>query len=68
VFAHACDHIFLPYKCIDAGYFSLKDLEKVPEGIEVIMPAGKQAQEENRKTPTKPFGKEVFTYDRAKSV
>ena len=52
----------------DAGYFSLKGLEKVPEGIEVIMPTRKQAQEENKKTPIKPFGKEVFTYDSARDV
>ena len=58
-----------PEKAItDAGYFSLKDLEKVPEGIVVIMPTRKQAQEENKKTPIKPFGKEVFTYDRARDV
>jgi len=50
-----------PEKAItDAGYFSLKDIEKVPEGIEVIMPTRKQAQAENKKTPIKPFGKEVF--------
>src|SRR4030066_622862 len=41
-----------PEKAItDAGYFSLKDLEKVPEGIVVIMPTRKQAQEEKKKTP-----------------
>jgi len=58
-----------PEKAItDAGYFSLKDLEKVPEGIEIIMPTRKQAQAENKKTPVKPFGKEVFTYDRARDV
>lgn len=58
-----------PEKAItDAGYFSLKDLEKVPVGIEVIMPTRKQAQEENQKTPIKPFGKEVFIYDRTRDV
>ncbi len=45
----------------DAGYFSFKDIEKVPEGIVVIMPTRKQAQMENKKKPIKPFGKEVFT-------
>ena len=52
----------------DAGYFSLKDIEKVPGEIEVIMPSRKQAQEENKKTPIKPFGKEVFTYERERDV
>ena len=50
----------------DAGYFSLKDIEKVPEGIVVIMHTKKQAQAENKKKPIKPFGKEVFTYDKAR--
>jgi len=56
-----------PEKAIsDAGYFSLKDIERAPEGIEVIMPTRKQAQAENKKTPIKPFGKEVFIYDKAR--
>ena len=50
----------------DAGYFSLKDIEKVPEGIVVIMPTRKQAQVENKKKPVEPFGKEVFTYDKTR--
>jgi hypothetical protein len=52
----------------DAGYFSLQDIEKAPEGVTVIMPTRKQAQAENKKTPIKPFGKEVFTYERERDV
>src|SRR3989339_699971 len=33
----------------DAGYFSLDDIDKVPEGVKVIMPGRKQAQKENKK-------------------
>lgn len=58
-----------PEKAItDAGYFSLKDLEKVPEGIKVIMPTRKQAQKENRKTEVKPFSIEEFSYDKERDV
>ena len=58
-----------PEKAItDAGYFSLKDLEKVPEGIEVIMPTRKQAQKENKKTEVEPFSIEAFSYDKERDV
>ena len=58
-----------PEKAItDAGYFSLKDLEKVPEGIEVIMPTRKQAQKENKKTEVEPFSIEEFSYDKERDV
>jgi len=50
----------------DAGYFSLKDIEKIPEQVKVIMPSQKQAQKENKKTELKPFGKEEFHYDEEK--
>src|SRR3989304_3443130 len=48
----------------DAGYFSLDDIDKVPEGVKVIMPSRKQAQKENKKTQVKPFGTEEFHYDK----
>ncbi len=55
----------LPANAIsDAGYFSLADIEKVPESINVIMPTQKQAQKENKKKDLKPFGKEEFKYDK----
>lgn len=41
--------------CSDSGYFSLKDVNQVPEGITVIMPSQKQAQKENNLHPLKPF-------------
>ncbi|MCF6153589.1 MAG: hypothetical protein E3K38_15155 [Candidatus Kuenenia stuttgartiensis] len=46
----------------DSGYFSLKDIEKVPERVKVIIPSRKQAQKENKRTEVKPFGKEEFHY------
>ena len=52
----------------DAGYFSLKDIEKVPESVKVIMPSRKQAQKENKKTEVEPFGKEEFQYDEKRDV
>src|SRR3989339_408448 len=52
----------------DSGYFSLKDIEKVAEGVKVIMPGRKQAQKENKKTPVEPFGKEEFSYDKKRDV
>lgn len=52
----------------DSGYFSLKDIEKVPENVKVIMPGRKEAQKENKKTEGKPFGKEEFSYDEKKDV
>src|SRR3990167_6528334 len=48
----------------DAGYFSLDDIDKVPEGVNVIMPSRKQAQKENKKTQVKPFGTEEFHYNK----
>lgn len=48
----------------DAGYFSLKDIEKVPESVNVIMPTKNQAQKENKKKDLKSFGKEEFKYDK----
>jgi len=48
----------------DAGYFSLDDIDKVPEGVKIIMPSRKQAQKENKKTKVKPFGTEEFHYDK----
>ncbi|HHT9130471.1 MAG TPA: IS1182 family transposase [Candidatus Brocadiaceae bacterium] len=52
----------------DSGYFSLKDIEKVPENVKVIMPSRKEAQKENKKTEVKPFGKEEFSYDGKRDV
>jgi len=52
----------------DSGYFSLKDIEKVPESVKVIMPGRRQAQKENKKTPVEPFGKEEFSYDKKMDV
>ncbi len=52
----------------DSGYFSLKDIEKVPEKVKVIMPSRKQAQKENKKVEIKPFGKEEFQYDKERDV
>jgi len=49
--------------CSDSGYFSLKDVNQVPEDITVIMPSQKQAQKENNLHPLKPFDKEQFQYD-----
>jgi transposase len=55
----------LPVNAIsDSGYFSLEDMEKVPEGVNVIMPTKEQAQKENKKKPVKPFGKDEFKYDK----
>ncbi len=51
----------------EAGYFSLSDVEEVPEGIEVIMPDRMQAQKENNKHELKPFSKEEFKYDESRN-
>lgn len=48
----------------DSGYFSLEDIERVPESVNVIIPTKEQAQKENKKKPVKPFGKEEFKYDK----
>lgn len=52
----------------DSGYFSLKDIEKIPKSVKVIIPSNKQAQKENKKTEVKPFGKEEFHYDKERDV
>lgn len=52
--------------CSDSGYFSLEDLNQIPEDITVVMPTQKQAQKENGILPVKPFGKEQFQYDSTK--
>ena len=52
----------------DAGYFSLKDIEKVPENVKVIMPSRRQAQKENQKTEGEPFSIEEFSYDKERDV
>ncbi|HHT9135695.1 MAG TPA: transposase [Candidatus Wunengus sp. YC60] len=52
----------------DSGYFSLRDIEKVPENVKVIMPSRKEAQKENNKTEVKPFGKEEFSYAEKRDV
>lgn len=52
----------------DSGYFSLKDIEKVPESVKVIMPSRRQAQKENKKAEVEPFGKEEFGYDKERDV
>ncbi len=58
-----------PEKAVtDAGYFSLKDIEKVPEQVKVIMPSRRQAQKENKKTEVVPFSIEEFSYDKERDV
>lgn len=52
----------------DAGYFSLKDIEKIPEGVKVIMPSKKQAQKQNNKTSVVPFASEEFSYDKISDI
>lgn len=47
----------------DSGYHSLVDVEKVPEGIKVIMPSQQQVQKERKRHELKPFSKEAFKYD-----
>ncbi|MGR3309892.1 MAG: IS1182 family transposase [Candidatus Brocadiales bacterium] len=49
--------------CSDSGYFSLKDLKEIPKDITVIIPNRRQAQEENKIHPIRPFSKEEFKYD-----
>ena len=63
--SHASENIGNKPKqaCSDSGYFSLKDVNQVPEDITVIMPSQKQAQKENNLHPLKPFDKEQFQYD-----
>ena len=60
----------LPVEVVsDSGYFSLKDIEKVPENVKVIMPSRRQAQKENnKKTEVEPFGIEEFSYDKERDV
>ena len=52
----------------DSGYFSLKDIERVPEQVKVIMPSRRQAQKENKKTEVDPFSIEEFSYDKERDV
>lgn len=60
----------LPVEVVsDSGYFSLKDIEKVPGNVKVIMPSRRQAQKENnKKTEVEPFGMEEFSYDKERDV
>ena len=50
----------------DAGYFSLKDREKVAEKVKVIMPGRSQAQKENKRTPDR--GREGFRLPSLRTV
>lgn len=52
--------------CADAGYADVDDIKKIAEGINVVVPSHRQAQEENDRCPVKPFAKEHFVYDRSK--
>ncbi len=47
----------------DSGYHSLVDVEKVPEGIKVVVPSQHQTQKERKPDGIKPFSKEEFKYD-----
>jgi transposase len=49
--------------CADAGYASVDDLIKISPKINIIVPSHKQAQEENKRCPVKPFDKEHFSYN-----
>lgn len=51
--------------CADAGYADVDDIKKIPEGINVVVPSHRQAQEENDRCPVKPFAKEHFVYDKS---
>lgn len=52
----------------DAGYFSLKDIEQVPENVKVIMPSRRQAQKENKKPEVGSYSIEEFSYDKERDV
>jgi len=52
----------------DAGYFSLKDIEQVPENVKVIMPSRRQAQKENKKPDVGSYSIEEFSYDKERDV
>ena len=49
--------------CTDAGYASVDDLKNISSKINIIVPSHKQAQEENKRCPVKPFDKEHFSYN-----
>lgn len=48
--------------CADAGYFSLKDLIKVDNAIQLVVPSRKVMSQERGHNAT-PFDKDSFTYD-----
>jgi len=48
--------------CADAGFYSLKDLEKVDEKVMLVVPSGKLAHDE-RKGAIQAFDKTNFIYD-----
>lgn len=50
--------------CADAGYASVEDLKNISSKINIILPSHKQAQEENKRFPVKPFDKEHFSYNK----
>lgn len=52
--------------CSDAGYYSLKDLDEIPDEVELLVPGRGEAQREKSKEAIKPFEKEAFKYDEAK--
>lgn len=48
--------------CADAGFYSLKDLEKIDEKVMLVVPSGKLVHDE-RKEAIQAFDKTNFTYD-----
>lgn len=49
--------------CADAGYSDVDDIKKIDPAINVVVPSSHQAQEENGRSPVKPFDKKNFSYD-----
>ena len=54
--------------CSDAGYFSLKDIDKIAKEIEIVVPSPREITRErgNGNQAIKPFEKERFKYDASK--
>lgn len=49
--------------CADNGYYSIDDIEKIDEGINVIVPSQGQIIKERTPDKIRPFPKDIFTYD-----
>ncbi|MDP2923843.1 MAG: transposase [Candidatus Omnitrophota bacterium] len=49
--------------CVDAGYHSTSDIEKIDPSVTVIVPSQAQVIKERTPEKIKPFSKDVFSYD-----